>query len=414
MFLAPLRRRNPEFLRAAASLHASGAVPANSYVLDLDTVTANARVMSQEAAAHSLRLFAMTKQVGRNPRFCAAVRDGGIEAAVAVDMADARAVLAGGLRLGHLGHLVQVPSHEAAEAATMQPDYWTVFSTAKAEEAAAASAARGRVQDLLLRIHAPGDTFYTGHEGGFPAADVLDVADAVDKLDGARFAGITTFPALLFSEADGTVSATRNLATLHDAAARLRGAGRNPEINAPGTTSSAVFGKLAEAGATQVEPGHGLTGTTPLHAVREDLPERPAAGYVTEVSHCYGGRAYCFGGGLYIDPVFAEYRLQALVAPGGDIDGAFLADAEIPPPAAIDYYGMLTPPDGRTIRPGDTVIFGFRIQAFVTRAYVVPISGVHGSGARACGVWAADGRPARWDQPAEPGTHPPTAEGRSA
>jgi predicted amino acid racemase len=232
----------------------------------------------------------------------------------------------------------------------------------------------------------------------------------VDKLDGARFAGITTFPALLFSEAEGTVEATRNLATLHDAAARLRNAGRSSEINAPGTTSSALFGKLAEAGATQVEPGHGLTGTTPLHAVRDDLPERPATCYVTEVSHCYGGRAYCFGGGLYIDPVFADYRLRALVAPGGDIDDAFLADAEIPPPAAIDYYGMLTPPDGRTVREGDTVIFGFRIQAFVTRAYVVPVSGIHGSGPRACGVFAADGRPALIAHH----TNPPTAEGRSA
>jgi len=411
MFLAPLRRRNPDFLRAAVDLHARGAVPANSYVLDLDAVTANAQVMSEAAARHGLTVFAMTKQVGRNPRFCAAVRSGGIEAAVAVDMADARAVAAGGLRLGHLGHLVQVPAGEAAEAAAMRPDYWTVFSQEKAEQAAAAAAAAGRVQDVLLRIHAAGDTFYTGHEGGFPAADVLQAADDVDRLDGSRFAGITTFPALLFDEANDGVAPTHNLATLQDAAARLRAAGRHPEINAPGTTSSAVFGRLAEAGATQVEPGHGLTGTTPLHAVRDDLPELPAAAYLTEVSHCYAGRGYCFGGGLYIDPVFGDYRLQALVAPGGDFDHAFLAAAEIPPPAAIDYYGMLSPPDGETIRPGDTVVFGFRIQAFVTRAYVVPISGIRGRGAQACDVWATDGRPARW-----PGhdTSSPTAEGRSA
>jgi predicted amino acid racemase len=392
MFLAPLRRRNPEFLRAAVDLHARGEVPANSYVLDLDAVTENARVMSQEGARHSMKVFAMTKQVGRNPEFCIAVRRGGIEAAVAVDMADARAVQAGGLRLGHLGHLVQVPVGEAAEAADLRPDYWTVFSQAKAAEAAAASLASGRVQDLLLRIYSPGDTFYPGHEGGFPAAGVLAAADGVDALDGARFAGITTFPALLWSEDDGAVVPTHNLATVADAAATLRKAGRDPEVNAPGTTSSAVFAQLAEAGATQVEPGHGLTGTTPLHAVRDDLPELPAAAYVTEVSHCHGARGYCFGGGLYIDPVFRDYRLRALVAPGGDFDGAFLADAEIPPPAAIDYYGMLSPPDNRILRPGDTVVFGFRFQAFVTRAYVVPIIGIHGSGPRTGGVWATDGR----------------------
>ena len=71
--------------------------------------------------------------------------------------------------------------------------------------------------------------------------------------------------------------------------------------------------RLAEAGATQVEPGHGLTGTTPLHAV-EDLPELPAVVYVSEVSHLHGGEAYCFGGGLYIDPVFPDYPVKAIVS----------------------------------------------------------------------------------------------------
>jgi predicted amino acid racemase len=398
MFLSTLRRRNPEFLRAAMALHASGSVPANSYVLDLDTVTANAKVMSDAAVPLGLTVFAMTKQVGRNPHFCRAVKDGGIDAAVAVDMPCARAVGSGGLRVGHLGHLVQVAAHEADEAAGLRPDYWTVFSAAKAAQAAAATSAVGRVQDLLLRIHADGDTFYLGHQGGFPAQDVLAAADYVDGLSGARCAGVTTFPALLFSPERGTVGPTHNLGTLEKAAAALRASGRTVQVNAPGTTSSATFAALAAAGATQVEPGHGLTGTTPLHATSDGLPEVPAAAYVTEVSHCFGGRAYCFGGGLYIDPVFPDYQVQALVAPGGDLDQAFLADAEIPPPSMIDYYGMLTPPDGRQIRPDDTVVFGFRIQAFVTRSYVVPIYGVRSGHPEALGIWASDGRPALWPE----------------
>jgi predicted amino acid racemase len=405
MFLEALRRRNPDFLRAAVMLHGQGLVPANSYVLDTDTIRANAAAISQEAAQHSLTVYAMTKQLSRNPLACAAIQEGGIDAAVAVDMSCARAVLDGGLRLGHLGHLVQVPRHEAAEAASMAPDYWTVFSREKAAEAAAASIATGRRQDLLLRIQAPGDTFYTGHEGGFAAEDVLAFAESVDALPGARFAGVTTFPALLFSEPTGEVTATHNLSTLQRAAARLRAAGWDPEVNAPGTNSSVLLASLAEAGATQVEPGHALTGTTPLHAVRSDLPERPAAAYLTEVSHIHGGRAYCFGGGLYIDPVFADYPVKALVAPGGDFDSAFLADAEIPPPSAIDYYGMLTPANGEQIRPGDCVLFGFRIQAFVTRAFVVPISGVASAEPQARGVWGADGRPARWSATGELGAH---------
>ena len=70
---------------------------------------------------------------------------------------------------------------------------------------------------------------------------------------------------------------------------------------------------LAAAGATQVEPGHGLTGTTPLH-VSGDLPEAPAVVYLTEVSHLSGEEAFCFGGGLYIDPVFPNYQVKAIVA----------------------------------------------------------------------------------------------------
>ena len=103
--------------------------------------------------------------------------------------------------------------------------------------------------------------------------------------------------------------------------------------------------RLADAGATQVEPGHGLTGTTPLHAV-EDLPELPAVVYVSEVSHLHGGDAYCFGGGLYIDPVFPDYAVKAIVSREPTAASAALRTVEIPPPAAIDYYGMIDTSSG--------------------------------------------------------------------
>jgi predicted amino acid racemase len=130
------------------------------------------------------------------------------------------------------------------------------------------------------------------------------VAEALDPLDGGRFAGITTFPALLYHPQTQQAQPTPNLSTLARAAGRL---GRT-RVNAPGTTSTVVLSILAEHGATQVEPGHALTGTTPLHAIR-DLPELPAVLYLTEVSHHHAGRAYCFGGGMYIDPVFPPYRV---------------------------------------------------------------------------------------------------------
>ena len=131
-------------------------------------------------------------------------------------------------------------------------------------------------QPMLARIVAKGDTFYRGHEGGFPAEDIVAVAEVIDRLPSARFAGVTSFPTQLFDSASGAVKPTPNLATLSRAAEALAKAGRSKiELNAPGTTSTEILPMLAEAGATQIEPGHGLTGTTPLHVVK-DLPEIPA------------------------------------------------------------------------------------------------------------------------------------------
>jgi predicted amino acid racemase len=377
MFLKPLMRRNEMFLRTIAEMHASGGVPANSFTLDLDTVTKNARIMASEAHRLNLKVFAMTKQMGRNIDFCNALAEGGISAAVAVDMDCARAVANSRLTIGHLGHLVQVPSHEAAEASGLNPAYWTIFNLEKAREAASAALTQSRKQDLLVRIYDENDEFYFGHGGGLPAKEVIEIADSLDNLEGARFAGITTFPALLFSEGEGEVRETPNLKTIERTRKLLEKRGGAFEVNTPGTNSSVLFQMLSDAGSTQVEPGHALTGSTPLHAIREDLPEIPAAAYVTEVSHEFLGKFYCFGGGLYIDPVFASYQINCLVAPRGNYDDAFLAEIEIPEPAAIDYYGLITPPVGKTISVGDTVILGFRIQAFVTRANVVAIRGVH-------------------------------------
>ena len=395
MFLEALVRRNRSFLEAVIGLHQKGLIPANSYVLDVDAIRANTQVFGREAVRLGLTTFPMTKQLGRNPVVMRVLAEAGLRSFVAVDMGCARRIAAEGFGVGHIGHLVQVPRAEAAAAAATRPDYWTVFSHQKARDASSAAGGAGRTQALLARIHAPGDVFYMGHEGGFAAGELGQVADSLDELDHARFAGITTFPALLFDEDAGRVVPTPNLATLSRAAEALGRTGRSGlVVNAPGTTSVEVLPLLTAAGATQVEPGHGLTGTTPLHAVR-DLPEIPAVAYLSEVSHFHGGRAYCFGGGLYIDPVFRPYRVRALVGRVPEQALADRVDATLPPPEAIDYYGLLDLPVGRTVEEGDSVVFGFRIQAFVTRAFVVPISGA-ASSPEVLGVWTTGGTPARW------------------
>jgi predicted amino acid racemase len=391
MFLELLRRRNPEFVDAAIELHQAGAIPAGAYVVDLDAVTRNARRIRDEAERLGLEVFAMTKQVSRGKPFFGAVRAGGIDRSVAVDLQCVAASSRAGMGIGHVGHLVQIPRASATWTAALTPENWTVFNFDKATEAGAAADGLGRVQPLLARVMGRGDRFYPGHEGGFDAGEIPRVAEGLDSLPGARFAGVTTFPALLFDEDSRAVRPTSNLRTLQRAAECLARHGRRDvRVNAAGTTSTEILSTLADAGATQVEPGHALTGTTPLHAVR-DLPEEPAALYVTEISHHAGGRAYCFGGGLYIDPVVGPYPLRALVADRADPDAQAVVTADLPPPDAIDYYGMLTPPPGRQLRVGATAIFGFRIQAFTTRAPVVGLANVGSGAARVAGTWRHDG-----------------------
>jgi predicted amino acid racemase len=137
--------------------------------------------------------------------------------------------------------------------------------------------------------------------------------------------------------------------------------------------------------------------------------------YLSEIAHLHGGRAYCFGGGLYVDPVFDDYQIMAIVARGGDQAAGVPVPATLPPPEAIDYYGQLDVPDSTLARPGDTVIFGFRCQAFVTRAYVVPVSGISSGAAAVQGIWNPLGYEVMWpDIPvgatASRGVHQPRSE----
>ncbi|MEI8132420.1 MAG: alanine racemase [Leptolinea sp.] len=396
MFLLKLLQRNPEFIKATIALHQEGKIPPNSYVLDLDTMGKNAALLAAEGKRFGLKVFPMTKQFGRNPKAMGVLAQHGLNQYVAVDMSCAIPIHQSGYKVGHIGHLVQIPVSETTAAASFIPAYWTVFNDEKAIAAAKAAGNIGRNQALLARLFASGDIFYMGHEGGFHAEDILAVADRMDALPNAHFAGITTFPALLFDGKTLSVNPTPNLKTLETALSVLQKAGRsNVEVNAPGTTSKVVMEMLANAGATQVEPGHSLTGTTPLHAV-QDLPEDPAVLYLSEISHIHNGHPYCFGGGLYIDPVFPDYDIHVLTGKTGEIAMKQSISVKIPPPSAIDYYGILAPDGNQKVEVGDSVIFGFRVQAFVTRAYVVPVSGLTNGQPVVEGIYTSDGRKTEW------------------
>ncbi|WP_442543826.1 alanine racemase [Arthrobacter sp. KN11-1C] len=372
MFLDVTMRRNPALIEAAVKLHQRGDIPANCYVIDVDTVAANARLVAEGAAAHGLKTYQMTKQFGRNPIVAKAIAEAGIGGVVAVDFEEARVLYKSGLRMGHLGHLVQVPAREAQLAVEMAPEFITVFGVPQAEAISRAAVAAGTVQPVQIRVSREGDVYYPAQKGGVPIEDLLEAAAAVDALDGVRVAGVTSFPCLLWDETDQEFRPTPNLTTVTRAAELLRANGFTDvqAINAPSASCLATFEVLARNGATHVEPGSCLTGQTPLHAV-SDQPELPAMIYVSEITHQTAEATYALGGGFYP----RSKARNAVIYPksGGE---PVSATVELDPPDAIDYYGTLHVTGPGEVSVGDTVVYAFRSQVFVSRCFVAVIGGV--------------------------------------
>src|SRR5699024_6108674 len=115
-----------------------------------------------------------------------------------------------------------------------------------------------------------------------------------------------------------------------------------------------------ENGATQGEPGHALTGTTPLHA-EKDLAEKSSMVYVSEVSHIYNKHAYVFGGGFY-----PRSHIKGSLVDSSKNNLRHTAIIENDP-TNIDYYGTL---DTDNVNVGETVIYAFRTHIFVKNTQV--------------------------------------------
>lgn len=392
MFLPNLLSQNPAFAEAAIALHQAGDLPPDTYVLDLDMLGANAKGMCAEAHRLGMSVIAMTKQFGRNPLALATLRDNGVDSFVAVDLYGARAIHRAGQPIGNVGHLVQIPRHAAREVAAMAPHHWTVFSEQKAREAASAAKEVGRRQLLLARIYGEDGMVVESHAGGFEATEVVSVAERLGAVPGSAFGGITSYPALVFDKNQHKIHATTNLHQLERSAGMLRDAGwKDVAVNAPGETSTVVLSTLANAGVTEVEPGHGFTATGGYFAYAT-LPEKPAMLYLSEVSHLDGETAFCFGGGLYLCIGSVDYQPHAAV--GRDLDTA--RRQQVPATLSqnhqvIDFYGRLEQTAGTTLSPGDSVLFCFRAQAFYTRSHVAPVSGIQSGHPKVEGIYTVEG-----------------------
>lgn len=401
MFLDLTIKRNPALIKAAAELHQSGKIPANTYVIDLDTVLENAGHIVKKSEETGIKVYFMSKHFNRNPLVSAAIVSAGFPGAVAVDVQCAKSLHRYGIPVAHAGHLVQIPMHEIPHVLEMEPEVWTVYSEENATLISQEAVKQGRVQDILLRVRDKKDIIYPNEEGGIWTEDLKETAARISKLKGVRIAGVVTFPGTLVTPEGGR--ATPNAETAVKSAEILKEMGFPvKQINFPGASSSEMLKVVKKAGGTAAEPGHGIFGTTPWHLI-QDLPEKPAMVYVNEISHTFEKKAYCFGGGFYACDTPANrgddsaFRIGKTWEPyalaGTDKENIFSKKLRVLTGSffgrtlnATDYYGALEMEKEGQVHSGETMIFGFRAQAFTMRTNTAVIR--HGEdGPRLLGVF---------------------------
>jgi predicted amino acid racemase len=372
VFLNVTKRRNPKLIQAGVTLHQSGEIPPNTYVIDLDILQENVEALARAAGEHDFQLYFMSKQLGRLPDIGRFIKQHGIKKAVAVEFDEAKTLADGGVEIGNVGHLVQPGKNQWPEVLSWNPEVVTLFSYDRALQLSLAAEKAEKVQDVILKVFRPTDLIYPGQEGGFLLNELTGEVERLKNLPGIRVIGVTTFPNFQLSADKTKMEPTANFETLLEAKKVLEENGVVvSHVNGPSATSCETIPFLAEHGVTHGEPGHALTGTTPLHAYR-DLAEKPAIGYVTEVSHEDQDHYYVIGGGYY-----GRSNLTGCLV-GHDentIMDQYVRGFE-PSPESIDYYGAIEKPTEFPIMPGDTAVFSFRTQVFVTRGHVALVKGI--------------------------------------
>lgn len=382
MFLNKLRENNPALLRYAFEAHRRGDILPDTYLLDLDAIVENGQRMVDTARENGVVLYFMLKQIGRNPLVAKKLIEIGFQGCVAVDFREALRMIEEGVHLGNVGHLVQVPRHALRTILAARPDVVTVYTREKIREINETAGELGLVQPLLLRITDGDAQLYSGQTGGFRSEELPELFELIEALPHVKVGGFTTFPALLYEEEAGAITPTSNIKGLERAVetAKKEGLGELV-INIPSATCTASIPLIRSLGGNNGEPGHGLTGTTPLHR-DTDQPERVGYVYVSEVSHNFDGHAYCYGGGHYR----RGHMQNALV--GTSPEKCRAMGVTPPDEDSIDYYYELE----EACAVSDTVILCHRTQIFTVRSEVVVVEGLSGGAPVIAGRYTALGR----------------------
>lgn len=363
MFLESTIKRNKALVQAAFKFHKDRCIEPNTYLIDLDCLLENARTIKQKADKYGIDLFFMTKQIGRNPYISKKLVELGYKGAVVVDFEEAEVMMKNNIPICNVGHLVQIPSSLVKKIVDYGAEYITIYSIEKLREINEAAKELKKKQKIIIRVLNNDDVIYSGQAGGFYKEDIDMLANEFKALENVELEGLTTFPCFLFDEKEKNIKPTNNIDTLKEFQDEFK---KNnmviKELNMPSVTCTKTLDMIHELGGTQGEPGHGLTGTTP------DIngEEVPAIVYVSEISHNFKGKSYCFGGGYYR----RGHLENALV--GTSIESSKKTKAIGTTPESIDYHIEID----EECTVSNTVIMAFRTQIFVTRSKVAIVEGL--------------------------------------
>lgn len=381
MFLKQTLNLNPKLIDYASKAHQKGEILPDSYVLDMDSIVENAERILDKANLLDIELYFMLKQVGRNPYIAKKLIDIGYKSAVVVDFNEALVMMEHNIPIGNVGHLVQIPKHLLKKILSYGVEYVTVFSVDIIDAINTIAKELNIVQKIMIRVVGPEDELYPGQVGGFKVSELEKLVEKIKAYTHIELDTITAFPSLLFNYDSKKIEVNPNVNTMYEAIDILESMDLTiNNRNMPSVTSLMGLDVLANSGATQGEPGHALTGTTPVNAYYSQY-EKPAMIYVSEVSHNYDNKSYYYGGGLYR----RGHMENVLVVDQGEYKIEKFNEFQID---SIDYYFDI---DGN-FDYGTTIIMAFRTQIFVTRSNVVLVEGIQSNNPSIIGIYDSQGK----------------------
>src|SRR5690625_7686866 len=140
-----------------------------------------------------MKLYLMTKQLGRIPKVAEIIAEEGMTDAVAVDFDEGISLADNGIDIGNIGHLVQPGKYQWEEVLSWGPEVVTIFSYERAKQLSEVAERLNKTQDILLKVYDKKDAFYAGQEGGIFIDELVDTAQNIHELHGISIVGLYNF-----------------------------------------------------------------------------------------------------------------------------------------------------------------------------------------------------------------------------